>query len=306
MRVERSPHRPSEGAEPRWDSAFDARAPWNTPWRAAAGPLIDALCAGSTLPTALDAAAQRAGLPVRFVPQQHLPPDLAYESYIFQSKQVPVRAGLHDFFNGICWLGMPQTKLRMNALQAAEITAHGVGGTRGPVRDAITLLDENGAFLCAPDALWAALVAHDWRTAFGALRPLWAQARLLVFGHAALEKLVRPYKSITVHVWRVPEPWRDLPTLDARVAVDLTPERLAAKPFTPLPVLGVPGWWAANEAPAFYGDTEVFRPSRHPAAAGFKAASPATAPACPTPPPHRWAPSGSADNPAGWSHRPPA
>lgn len=262
MRVQQPRYRSSERAEPRWPSAFDAAAPWNAPWRAAAGPVVDALSERATLPAALDAAAQRAGLPVRFVPQQHLPPGRAYESYIFQSKQVPIRAGLHDFFNGICWLGMAQTKLRMNALQAAEIAAHGVGRTRGPVRDAITLLDENGAFLCAPDALWAALVAHDWPCAFGALRPLWAQAQLLVFGHAALEKLVRPYKSITVHVWRVPEPWPDLPALDACAAADLTPERLAAKPFTPLPVLGVPGWWPANEAPAFYDDAEVFRPRR--------------------------------------------
>lgn len=157
---------------------------------------------------------------------------------------------------------MPQTKLRMNALQAAEIAARGVGHTRGPVRDAITLLDESGAFLCAPEVLWAALAAHDWSAAFGALRPLWAQAKLLVFGHAALEKLVRPYKSITVPVWRVHEPWRDLATLDARVAADLTPERLATKPFTPLPVLGVPGWWTANQEPAFYDDAEVFRPKR--------------------------------------------
>jgi hypothetical protein len=25
-----------------------------------------------------------------------------------------------------------------------------------------------------------------------------------IFGHAALEKLVKPYKAITVHLWRVP------------------------------------------------------------------------------------------------------
>jgi len=30
----------------------------------------------------------------------------------------------------------------------------------------------------------------------------------------------------------------------------------------PLPVLGVPGWWAGNEAPDFYADAQVFRPAR--------------------------------------------
>ena len=39
-------------------------------------------------------------------------------------------------------------------------------------------------------------------------------------------------------------------------------ERLVPKPFAPLPLLGVPGWWPANEAPGFYDDAQVFRPLR--------------------------------------------
>ncbi len=42
---------------------------------------------------------------------------------------------------------------------------------------------------------------------------------------------------------------------------DLTRRHLAAKPFTPLPVLGVPGWWPANDATGFYDDAAVFRPA---------------------------------------------
>jgi len=33
----------------------------------------------------------------------------------------------------------------------------------------------------------------------------------------------------------------------------------AAKPFSPLPVLGVPGWWPANADHRFYDDPAVFR-----------------------------------------------
>ena len=29
----------------------------------------------------------------------------------------------------------------------------------------------------------------------------------------------------------------------------------------PLPVLGIPGWWPANEDPDFYVDNRVFRPA---------------------------------------------
>ena len=49
---------------------------------------------------------------------------------------------------------------------------------------------------------------------------------------------------------------------NAWLAQDLSPDKLAQKPFSPLPVLGVPGWWAANEVAAFYDDTAVFRPKR--------------------------------------------
>ena len=42
----------------------------------------------------------------------------------------------------------------------------------------------------------------------------------------------------------------------------LTAAEWAAKPFLPLPVLGIPGWWPANEDPTFYADMSVFRPAR--------------------------------------------
>ena len=34
------------------------------------------------------------------------------------------------------------------------------------------------------------------------------------------------------------------------------------KPFVPLPVLGVQGWWPANEEMGFYEDPQVFRPQK--------------------------------------------
>ena len=87
-------------------------------------------------------------------------------------------------------------------------------------------------------------------------------------GHALLEKLVAPYKSITAHVYAVPVPMAlgdDLTRWDGWMASRLDASELAGKPFTPLPVLGVPGWWAANEGPACYADASVFRPLRPPA-----------------------------------------
>ncbi|MDP3618528.1 MAG: DUF3025 domain-containing protein, partial [Ramlibacter sp.] len=133
---------------------------------------------------------------------------------------------------------------------------------RGPVRDAITVFDENGALLHAPEPIWEALVARDWRRLFIDLRPLWVQAQLLIFGHALLEKLVTPRKPLTAHVWRVPRPQRTPDGVDHWLAGQLEPDVLAAKPFTPLPLMGIPGWCAENQNFSFYDDSLVFRPGR--------------------------------------------
>lgn len=212
---------------------------------------------GLTVAQALNAA-QRA--PVQFVPQAELPAGMAYEQYIFDTGRVPTRDGLHDFFNGLCWLRFPETKKKLNQLQAAEIASAGVTPLRGPVRDALTVFDENAAFLQAPQPLWDALLARDWLRLFVDLRPLWQQAQLVLFGHALLEKLLDPRKTITAHVYRAQPAMNSIAELDAWVAQDLSAGKLAGKPFTPLPVLGVPGWCAENENFSFYDDSSVFRP----------------------------------------------
>lgn len=234
---------------------------WDQPWlaflRPAGEPLAAQVDAGCSVCDVLNTS----GAPVRFVSQSALPDGMAYEQFIFETGQVPTRDGLHDFFNGLVWLQFPQTKRRLNRLQAAQIASDGVQATRGPVRDAITVFDENAALLQAPDVLWETLCARDWGRLFGELRPLWAQARLILFGHALLEKLVQPRKGITAHVYRVPGELAPQ-AIDGWLAQDLAAGRLATKPFTPLPVLGVPGWWPDNEAAGFYADTAVFRPPR--------------------------------------------
>lgn len=239
-------------------SDIDWDAPWLADWRAVGEPLAYRVSTGCPQPEALNAA----GLaPVCFVPQADLPEGQAYEDFIFAKALVPTREGLHDFFNALCWMHFPLSKKRLNQLQAQEIAHDGVGQVRGPVRDAATVFDENALLIQPSDALWAALSEHRWTEALVGLRSEWAHTRVWVFGHAALEKAVQPYKSITVHMWRVPQ---GVPAhgIDAWLAQDLTRAKLAQKPFSPLPLLGLPGWWPANEDPAFYDDTGVFRPRR--------------------------------------------
>jgi hypothetical protein len=239
---------------------IDWDAPWLADWRALGEPIARQVAAGLPQPVALNTAGRA---PLRFVPQADLPEGRAYEDFIFAKGQVPTREGLHDFFNALCWMHFPLTKQRLNHLQAREIARAGVGQVRGPVRDAATVFDENAVLIQTSDAVWAALSEHRWMDAFVGLRSEWGHTRLWTFGHAALEKAVQPYKSITVHLWRVPQSVAQA-DLDAWLAQDLTPEKLARKPFSPLPLLGVPGWWLANEDPAFYADASVFRPRRSP------------------------------------------
>jgi len=238
---------------------IDWDRPWLDLWREPGQRVMQAVVAGATLHEALNG---ESAAPVRFVPQSELPPGEAYERYIFNSEQCPTREGLHDFFNGLCWMRFPQTKQKLNQLQAFEIAAAGVAPLRGPVRDALTVFDENAAFLSAPQPLWDALIAKDWHQLFVGLRPLWQQARLVLFGHALLEKLVCARKPITAHIYRAQPVINSIANLDAQVAADLSAEKLAVKPFAPLPVLGVPGWWPENEDFSFYDDSLVFRPRR--------------------------------------------
>ena len=232
---------------------------WLKGWRDFGEPVSFAIAQGTSVHKALnDARAAE----IKFVPQSTLPPGEAYERHIFSSGQCPTRDNLHDFFNGLCWMRFPHIKRKLNCLQTEQIALAGVQTVRGPVRDALTLFDENAAFFLAPQPLWNALLERDWQRLFVELRPLWRDAQLTLFGHALLEKLICPRKSITAHVYRAHAAIYSIAELDAWIANDLSAEKLAGKPFTPLPVLGVPGWWAENENFSFYDDTQVFRPRR--------------------------------------------
>lgn len=229
-----------------------APAPWWLPHLPVARRILDAAHAGPVAAVLNEVRGAELAIP-RFVAQAALPGGEPYETFIARTDTVPTRDNLHDLFNGMLWLSFPRTKRRLNELQADAIAANGISGSRGHVRDALTLFDENALVLQAPASLMQPLVARDWKALFVTQREQWSMVQLLTFGHALLEKLMQPRKAITAHVW-LTESLRD-----EDIAAGLSVARLSARPFLPLPVLGVPGWWHANEDPAFYEDAAVFR-----------------------------------------------
>lgn len=242
---------------------IDWQHPWLAPYRSDGERIAQQLESGESLVDALNALATQRRLrlsigPLRFVAHGEMPEGMPYEAFIARRARVPTRDNGHDLFNALVWLRFPTLKRRLNELQAEQIALAGIGHTRGAVRDALTLFDENAALWRAPSCLVDALRARDWHALFITQRAAWRDTRLTLFGHALLDKLTQPRKTITAHLWVVPE------GVDAQghFVNALTPEWLARKQHLPLPVLGVPGWWPANETQGFYDDASVFRRAR--------------------------------------------
>jgi len=252
---------------------------WRRPWLASVRETAESILRTTDWRAALDDAAlcsglfNHRGMPIRFVLQSDLPPGTAYEAYISASGCVPTRDNLHDFFNALVWLTFPRIKVRLNAIQASEI-AHNETSTspkvRGGVRDAATIFDENAALLVLRDAeMLDAFRAHRWIEVFMDRREVFGrECEVWLFGHALMEKLVRPYKAITAHAWPVlaDSEFFSLPESEKTAWIDEAVSRqltgnLANSSFTPLPVLGVPDWWDGQDR-GFYDDLSVFRPKR--------------------------------------------
>lgn len=252
--------------------AIDWSHPAFAPLAPIAAPVAEAIARGADLRDALNAhPAARAictsgGHALRFIPQDALPAGTAYEAHIAATGEVPTRDNLHDFFNALIWLYWPCAKAALNARQAQAITQDGIGAARGTVRDAATLFDENALiFLHTDGAPEHSLTGFDWRSLFVQERGQWGRScAVLPFGHALLEKLVAPYKSITAHAWpvHVAALPADRALLDAALAQTLLNTELVPRDFRPLPVMGIPGWCDANEDAGFYLDATVFRPGR--------------------------------------------
>lgn len=224
------------------------------------------------------------GQPLHFVPQNELPSDMAYESFIAKTGGIPTRDNLHDWFNACIWLTFPKTKALLNQKQYQCIQQAGIGDTRGKIRDAITIFDENGAVLVTSQSNIAeSLKRFDWQGCLVDCRMQWdnpnhpsphAKAAVYVFGHALLEQLEQPRKPLCAHTvillvdgdffsLTMTEKMQRLDSmLHCYLQVFLQNPDAKPRDFSPLPILGVPYFWKENANPSFYQDDFVFRRGR--------------------------------------------
>lgn len=191
-----------------------------------------------------------------------------YEARIAETGEVPTRAdNVHDFFNALVWCAFPATKKALNLRHIAAMP-DAPPKRRGPERDFLTQLDESGAIaVCRDPGLLALWRAHHWQALFWQRRAdVQADCRFLLTGHAIYEQALAPFSGMTAKaVIFGPEFFQATEAeLDAELAQQIMRGDWASLKATslPLPVLGIPGWYAANEHSDYYRDEAYFRPKR--------------------------------------------
>jgi len=211
------------------------------------------------------------GQSIRFMPSNELA-DEPYEQRIYSTGQISTRPdNWHDLFNAMVWMRFPRIKTAMNTLHY-HAWSEQEDGSRGFVRDALTLFDECGVIVFSDDRkMLTALAERRWTDAF-LDESFRTSVQLAISGHAMLEKYLSPYKSMTAKVLllHVDTDFLKLPRqqmlvfIDQKIAGQMLDGQLLTKPacLAPLPLAGVPGWWLENEQASggFYDDLQVFRP----------------------------------------------
>ncbi len=211
------------------------------------------------------------GQPIRFVAPTRASSAMDYEMQIATTGEIPTRENLHDLFNALQWLSLPNSKSTINREHVQRL-AHGgdqESKSRSRERDVLTMFDESGVIVASSDATLLELLRNfQWRTLFVDHRDeVIANMRFYLVGHGLMEKALAPFigitgKSILLSVTN--EQLDDMRLLDRATAEWLSiPAHLSsAQHLAPLPLLGVPGWDARNEAASFYDNTDYFRSAR--------------------------------------------
>lgn len=237
---------------------------------------IAAALARASVPTLarLDKCAAGANHDPRSVSPRLVPPlrralgALDFERRIIEHGELIVRPGnLHDTLNAVIWHAFPRSKRSISEIHV-ELGAAATANGRPRRRDILTLFDEAGAIILGgSDDLRALHERHEWRQLFVEQRAAFQRdCQVILFGHGTLEQLAcNAHRGLTVKaLWLPLAAQSGLDTVDEYLASRIGDGKLltANERKLPLPILGIPGWFADNEVAACYDDLEIFRPLR--------------------------------------------
>jgi hypothetical protein len=185
-----------------------------------------------------------------------------YEPRIYERGEVQTRENSwHDFFNALVWQQFPESKKAINALHYDLQKKRFPDKNRLRAENVLAHFDENGAIVICQNAELLDLIReHRWHELFWMKREeLKLNLQVQIFGHGLYEKLLNPFVGVTAKALLFQSDKKvSIDTLLAKFISDNGQELEPAILF-PLPVLGLPGWWAENEEESFYFDKTYFR-----------------------------------------------
>jgi hypothetical protein len=195
-----------------------------------------------------------------------------YEKRIAETGEIATRENWHDFFNAMQWLTFPLSKAAISEMHARLMAAQIEGvKMRSIPRDVLTLFDEGGIIVASADeSLLTHIRYFEWKKLFVERRDeAKKNIHFYLAGHSVLEKMLDPFVGVTAKalLLKVDDHFlalshnEQLREIDSRAAKWLMNEAslVSTRNLHPLPILGIPGWFAANESPSFYDDAHYFR-----------------------------------------------
>lgn len=220
----------------------------------------------------------QSGHDLRFVPQSSSTESLnmPYEMQIYMTGNVPTRLeNWHDFFNAMMWFIFPHIKAQLNAHQYQALQRRWPHDKfRTMIENKLALFDENGVVVISdrPELL-ELIKSFQWHELFWQRRmEVMQHMRFYIIGHSLYEKALQPYIGMTGHAilsladtaFFSQSLHEQLSQLDHRMALYLADAREVSNNdiLSPLPILGIPGWYPANESEVFYFNQAYFRTGR--------------------------------------------
>lgn len=205
-----------------------------------------------------------------------------YEQRLFLKNELQTRTeSWHDFFNFLVWTTFPKTKSLINQLQFQDAKQqHELHSKqRTPLQNRLTLFDENGiVIVCRSPELISLLKNREWKKLFWLRRDeVKSHMRFFIIGHSIYEKMLSPYIGMTAHGVILSFSDKKNSKLNSdffhsslaqqiKIVDEFSAEYLSEmsgkekiEKFSPLPVLGIPGWDEQNEKESYYENASYFR-----------------------------------------------